>query len=160
MLAIILIILGIGLDQLTKYLVVHNIKNSGSLTIIKNVLRITYVENRGAAFGILQEQMWFFILITVVTLSVLFYMLIRNYKHMSLWVIISLSMVIGGTIGNFIDRWRLGYVVDFISLRFFNRYDFAVFNVADMLIVVGGIMIMIAILVHDLNYDKSIKRHQ
>lgn len=160
MLAIILIILGIGLDQLTKYLVVHNIKNSGSLTIIKNVLRITYVENRGAAFGILQEQMWFFILITVVTLSVLFYMLIINYKHMSLWVIISLSMVIGGTIGNFIDRWRLGYVVDFISLRFFNRYDFAVFNIADMLIVVGGIMIMIAILVHDLNYDKSIKRHQ
>ena len=149
MLAIIIILLGIGLDQLSKYLVVRHIKDSGSITLIKNVLRLTYVENRGAAFGILQEQMWLFVLITVITLIVLFYLLMRYYNSLSIWLILAIAMVISGTIGNFIDRWRLGYVVDFISIRFFNRYDFAVFNIADMLIVVGGIMLMISIMIHD-----------
>lgn len=68
---------------------------------------------------------------------------------MSTWLIVSLSFVLGGTIGNFIDRMRLDYVVDFISVRIMNRYDFAVFNVADSFIVIGAIMLMIHIIFLD-----------
>lgn len=155
MLAIILIITGIGLDQLTKYLTVSRLKGNPAKIIIENVLRFTYVENRGAAFGILQDQRLFFVIITLITLAVLGGFLIKYYKTISTWMIVAISLVISGTIGNFIDRIRLGYVVDFISVRILDRYDFAVFNIADSLIVIGGIMLIISIMFADSSYEKN-----
>lgn len=149
MLALILVLVTVFLDQLSKYFVVVYLKGQRPFTIIEGLLSLTYVENRGAAFGILQDRKLFFIVVTVVTLLILSYIFLRYYRHLNLWTITSLAMIMGGTIGNFIDRMRLDYVVDFISLRFFNRYNFAVFNLADTFIVVGAIMLMLYIIVFE-----------
>ncbi|NLW43493.1 MAG: signal peptidase II, partial [Tissierellia bacterium] len=139
----------IVLDQLTKYLVVKFIKGSKPLVIAEDLLSFVYVENRGAAFGILQNKKWLFIVVTIISVTALLYLFLFHYKKMSTWLIVSLSFVLGGTIGNFIDRMRLDYVVDFISVRIMNRYDFAVFNIADSFIVIGAIMLMIHIIFLD-----------
>ncbi|NLD16721.1 MAG: signal peptidase II [Tissierellia bacterium] len=149
MLAFIITSVCILLDQLTKYLVVEFIKGSKPLVIVEELLSFVYVENRGAAFGILQNKKWLFIVVTVISVAALLYLFLFHYKKMSTWLIVSLSFVLGGTIGNFIDRMRLDYVVDFISVRIMNRYDFAVFNVADSFIVIGAIMLMIHIIFLD-----------
>ena len=149
MLAFIITSVCILLDQLTKYLVVELIKGSKPLVIVEELLSFVYVENRGAAFGILQNKKWLFIVVTVISVAALLYLFLFHYKKMSTWLIVSLSFVLGGTIGNFIDRMRLDYVVDFISVRIMNRYDFAVFNVADSFIVIGAIMLMIHIIFLD-----------
>ena len=149
MLAFIITSVCILLDQLTKYLVVEFIKGSKPLVIVEELLSFVYVENRGAAFGILQNKKWLFIVVTVISVAALLYLFLFHYKKMSTLLIVSLSFVLGGTIGNFIDRMRLDYVVDFISVRIMNRYDFAVFNVADSFIVIGAIMLMIHIIFLD-----------
>ncbi len=149
MLALIIVLVTVFLDQISKHFVVLYLKGQRPLTIIEGLLSFTYVENRGAAFGILQNRKLFFVAVTVVTLIILMYIFLRYYKHLNLWTISSLSMIMGGTIGNFIDRMRLDYVVDFISLRFFNRYNFAVFNLADTFIVVGAIMLMLYIMIFE-----------
>ena len=149
MLALIIVLVTVFLDQISKHFVVLYLKGQRPLTIIEGLLSFTYVENRGAAFGILQNKKLFFVAVTVVTLIILMYIFLRYYKHLNLWTISSLSMIMGGTIGNFIDRMSLDYVVDFISLRFFNRYNFAVFNLADTFIVVGAIMLMLYIMIFE-----------
>ena len=149
MLALIIVLVTVFLDQISKHFVVLYLKGQRPLTIIEGLLSFTYVENRGAAFGILQNRKLFFVAVTVVTLIILMYIFLRYYKYLNLWTISSLSMIMGGTIGNFIDRMRLDYVVDFISLRFFNRYNFAVFNLADTFIVVGAIMLMLYIMIFE-----------
>lgn len=149
MLAFIITSVCIVLDQLTKYLVVKFIKGSKPLVIAEDLLSFVYVENRGAAFGILQNKKWLFIVVTIISVTALLYLFLFHYKKMSTWLIVSLSFVLGGTIGNFIDRMRLDYVVDFISVRIMNRYDFAVFNIADSFIVIGAIMLMIHIIFLD-----------
>lgn len=149
MLAIIIIFSSVLLDQVTKYFVVEWLKGNKPITIIERVLSFSYVENRGAAFGILQEKKIFFIIITIITLIILTYILVRYYRQISIWLIIALSLVYGGTIGNFIDRVRLNYVIDFISVRILDRYNFAVFNIADMCIVIGGFILIIYIAIAD-----------
>ena len=142
--SIILIII----DQFTKYLVVTNIANENPIVLIDNFLRLYYIENRGAAFGILQGFRYLFAIITVIVLLVLIIFLIKNYNKVPFIYLVSFSLLIGGTIGNFIDRIRLHYVVDFISMKFFG-HDFAIFNFADMFIVIGTILISIGIVLHD-----------
>ncbi len=149
MLALIIVLVTVFLDQISKHFVVLYLKGQRPLKIIEGLLSFTYVENRGAAFGILQNRKLFFVAVTVVTLIILMYIFLRYYKYLNLWTISSLSMIMGGTIGNFIDRMSLDYVVDFISLRFFNRYNFAVFNLADTFIVVGAIMLMLYIMIFE-----------
>ncbi len=142
--SIILIII----DQFTKYLVVTNIANENPIVLIDNFLRLYYIENRGAAFGILQGFRYLFAIITVIVLLVLIIFLIKNYNKVPFIYLVSFSLLIGGTIGNFIDRIRLHYVVDFISMKFFG-HDFAIFNFADIFIVIGTILISIGIILHD-----------
>lgn len=146
MLAFIITTVCIFLDQVTKLLVINYLKGHRPLIIVEDLLSFVYVENRGAAFGILQNKLWFFVLVTVISVAVLLYSLVFYYKGMPVWLIISLSLILGGVIGNFIDRIRLGFVVDFISVRILNRFDFAVFNLADSFIVIGAIMLMLYIL--------------
>lgn len=142
--SIILIII----DQFTKYLVVTNIANENPVVLIDNFLKLYYIENRGAAFGILQGFRSLFTVITILVLLFLIVFLIRNYNKVPFIYLVSFSLLIGGTIGNFIDRIRLHYVVDFISMRFFG-HDFAIFNFADMFIVLGTVLISIGIVLHD-----------
>lgn len=136
-------IVSIILDQFTKYLAVINLKDKASFHIIGDFLRFTYVENKGAAFGMLQNQRWFFIIATIILTALLIYMIWFNKKITNPSKLV-LSLVFGGAMGNFIDRLRLAYVVDFVDVRFGKFYNFPVFNVADSCLVVGiGILILL-----------------
>ncbi|MBU5669042.1 signal peptidase II [Peptoniphilus sp. MSJ-1] len=136
------------IDQFSKYLVKTNLQGESEIVLIKDFLRLYYIENRGAAFGILQNSRTLFAIITVIVLIILLIFLIKNYRRIPKIYLISISLLIGGTIGNFIDRIRLHYVIDFISMKFFG-YNFAIFNFADVFIVVGTILISIGIILHD-----------
>ncbi|SHH35327.1 signal peptidase II [Caloranaerobacter azorensis DSM 13643] len=142
--AIILIIF----DQLTKYLAVKFLLGKNPIPIIKNYLQLNYVENFGAAFGILQNKQLFFVVITIVVLAgIIVY--IRKHTNISKPMKAALTILFSGALGNLIDRLRLGYVIDFIDVKFGKLYDFPVFNVADCLVVVSTIIIAYLVL-----YDK------
>ena len=134
-------IVAVILDIITKYYAVAVFKVN-EIEVIKDVLYFTYLENRGAAFGILENQRWFFLIITILIIAVVVgYILIKKPKNRLL--LLSLGMIAGGGAGNFIDRARLSYVVDFIDVRIIN---YPVFNVADCFVVVGAILLCIYIL--------------
>lgn len=138
------IIVTVFLDQLTKYLTVLHLKPIDTLPIIEDVFHLTYVENTGAAFGMMKDARWVFMITsTLAIVGILGYMIHRYYvkKEKLHWAeALSLSLIVGGGIGNMIDRTMLGYVVDMIDCRFIN---FAVFNVADSFVCIGaGVMIL------------------
>lgn len=135
--AVIVILIIILLDQLTKYWAANYLKPKGTITIIKDFFSFTYVENRGAAFGILQNQRWLFITLTVIICIGMFYYLYTNNNINSV-LRTSLYMILGGAIGNLIDRIKNGYVIDMFHFTFI---DFPVFNVADCFVVVGTIVL-------------------
>lgn len=143
--AAIIIIISIVSDQLTKFWAVDVLKNGDSIKIIGNFLRFTYAENKGAAFSILQNQRTFFLVITLVMLIFLGYIYFKT-KNITKLSKLSIAMIAGGALGNFIDRFRLGYVVDFIDVRFGEFYNFPVFNIADSFVVCGTILMIILIL--------------
>ena len=127
----------VGLDQWSKYLTVQNISLGETKEFIPGFLSLTHLRNTGAAWSLLEGKMIFFYVITVIVSVVIIYLLIKNYKK-SIWYSVGLSFVLAGAIGNFIDRVRLGYVVDMLQTDFMN---FPIFNVADSTLVVGVICI-------------------
>ncbi|MBO9130244.1 signal peptidase II [Bacillus sp. 165] len=128
-------------DQFTKWLIVKNMDLGESIPIIHDVLYITSHRNRGAAWGILQNQMWFFYVITIVfVIAVVFY--IQKYGKQDKFLGLSLGLILGGAIGNFLDRVFRKEVVDFIHTYIFS-YNFPVFNVADSALCVGVALIFI-----------------
>ncbi|WP_416198105.1 MAG: signal peptidase II [Sporanaerobacter sp.] len=139
-------ILIILLDQISKQAAVKYLKSGESLVLIKNFLSFAYVENRGAAFGILQNKKIFFVIITAAVIFWVIIFLKNNFYHLSKLMKVSLVMLIAGAVGNLIDRIRFGYVIDFISVRFSNGYYFPVFNLADSFIVISTILIVIMVL--------------
>lgn len=145
--AAILIIISVVFDQITKFWAADVLKNGDSIKIIGNFLRFTYAENKGAAFSILQNQRTFFLIITVVMLIFLGYIYFKT-KNITNLSKLSIAMITGGAIGNFIDRFRLGYVIDFIDVRFGDFYNFPVFNIADSFVVCGTILMIILILLN------------
>lgn len=151
-LAGIILLFSIVSDQLTKLWAIDVLKNGASIKVIGNFLRFTYAENKGAAFSILQNQLWFFIIATIVMLGILSYMFFMT-KNLTPLSRLSISMIAGGAIGNFIDRLRLGYVVDFIDVRFGSFYNFPIFNIADSFVVCGTILMIILILFN--KFEKS-----
>ncbi|GAE33877.1 signal peptidase II [Halalkalibacter akibai] len=131
LLALIIIVL----DQITKWVVVTEMALGEKITLIENVLYFTSHRNQGAAFGILQGQMWFFYIITVIVIVGIVYYMQKEGRHSPL-LGISLGLVLGGAIGNFIDRLFRGEVVDFVDTYIFT-YNFPIFNVADAALCVG-----------------------
>ena len=136
------------LDQITKYLTILSLKPMDTQPLWEGVLHLTYVENTGAAFGMMKDSRWIFMITsTVAILGILGYMIYRIYikKSRMPWMeALALSFIVGGGIGNMIDRTILGYVVDMIDFRLIN---FAVFNVADSFVCVGaGLMVLYLIL--------------
>nr|WP_269153212.1 signal peptidase II [Neobacillus sedimentimangrovi] len=129
------------LDQITKWLIVKNMYIGESIPVIDDFLYITSHRNRGAAWGILQGQMWFFYVITVIVIIGLIYYLHKAAKGKML-LGISLAFMLGGAIGNFIDRVFRKEVVDFIHTYIFS-YNFPVFNIADSALVIGVGLLMI-----------------
>ncbi len=140
MIYILIIIIGIVLDRVSKNYAINNfIENPHQ----GKLLNFTYLENRGAAFGILQDNRIFFILLTIVIVAGLVYYFIKNYKTNPQILNIALAFVISGAIGNFYDRLIQGYVVDFLEFDFIK---FPVFNVADIFVTVGSFLIIIYLL--------------
>ena len=107
------------IDQLTKYMVVQFLMPVGSVSVIGDFFKLTYLENRGAAFGVFQNQRWIFILFTFVILAVMLWIGIK-YDIKSKMLYTSLVLVTAGGIGNLIDRIFLGYVIDFFSFSIFS----------------------------------------
>lgn len=132
----------IVLDQVSKWIIVKEMEYGQSITIIDNVLYITSHRNQGAAWGILQGKMWFFYLITVLVIIGIIVFLNRLPKP-EVWLKVALALMLGGAIGNFIDRVIRKEVVDFIHTYIFS-YDFPIFNVADSSLVVGVAIMFIA----------------
>lgn len=138
------------LDQLTKWWIVNHLDLYESIPVIGEFFQITSHRNRGAAFGILQNQRWFFITVTVVIVMGLVWYLHKTVRQGRKLFPFALGLVLGGALGNFIDRLRWGEVVDFLHFRFqFNwfgnsvDYHYPIFNVADSAIVVGVALIFL-----------------
>lgn len=133
------------LDQVVKYLVVQYIPLGGVVPVLPGVFHLTYVRNTGMSFSLLEGQRWFFVVMTVVILALLFLAVRRKWvSHpLGLW---ALAAIAGGAVGNFIDRLRLGYVIDMIEVEFMH---FAVFNVADSFLVCGAILLVVYALFFD-----------
>lgn len=143
---IICVLAAICIDQWTKYLAVLHLKQGNSLVLIKDVFVLHYLENRGAAFGLFQNQKLFFIVSAVIVLgaAVWFYMRVpmnRRFLPIRLCVL----FICAGAIGNMIDRLRLNYVVDFF---YFELIDFPIFNVADIYVTCGAVLFLIFFLLY------------
>lgn len=131
----------LALDQYTKYLAVLYLKNNPAIVLIDGVLELQYLENRGSAFGMLQNQKFFILFVGFVFLAVILFFMFKLPAHKKYNIVhILLSVVIAGGIGNMIDRFRFDYVIDFIS---FNLINYPIFNVADCYIVVAMIVLFI-----------------
>ncbi|MDG4655855.1 signal peptidase II [Ectobacillus antri] len=129
------------IDQVSKWIVLKNMELGESIPVIHDVLYITSHRNRGAAWGILQNQMWFFYVITVVfVIAVIYYM--QKYAKTDKLLGVALGLILGGAIGNFIDRVIHKEVVDFIHTYIFS-YNFPVFNVADSALCIGVALLFI-----------------
>ncbi len=131
----IIIISAIVADRVSKVICRQYLRPLGSIPVIKGVFHLTYVENTGAAFGMLQGNTWFLILTSVLVSTVVAY-LIWKVKPENRYVKISLALILGGALGNLVDRVLLGYVVDFLDFRIW-----PVFNIADSCVVVGAILL-------------------
>ena len=148
-----ILILGIiVLDQLTKSLIASTMRLSESIVLIPSVFSITHARNFGASWGLFQNQMTFLILVTFVALAIMGLWISRLKPGWS-FERLGLLLMLGGTVGNLIDRLVLGYVVDFIDVFIFG-FDFPIFNVADIALTCG----VIALLVHELKEHFYVKR--
>ncbi len=144
LLDIIILIFLVAIDQYTKYIAVQKLKNQPAFNIINGVLEFNYLENRGAAFGMLQNQKIFFVFVAVIFLCVIAYVLVKapqKEKYFKLHIL--LVMIAGGAIGNLIDRLRFDYVVDFIYIALIN---FPIFNVADMYVTFSTVLLIFQVL--------------
>lgn len=130
----------LGLDQGTKYLVQAEMIPGQSIPIWPGVFHLTYVENPGAAFGLLANQTGFFILVSIVVIIGVI-VVYRRMARDNRWLKYGLAIQLGGAMGNLIDRIRFGHVIDFFDLRVW-----PVFNVADMAIVVGVAILCLELL--------------
>mgnify|MGYP002410847313 CR=1 FL=1 len=156
----------IFLDMLTKSLVESKLSLGQEIVLIPNFLSITYVLNEGAAFSILEGQRWFFITVTTIAVIIVLLYLIYDCDKLTLLMKIAISLIIGGAIGNYIDRLMIGKVRDFIQIIFFGHDlpllgdRFAVFNIADSGITIGTILLIIGILIGYQKKDKKDKTEQ
>ena len=145
-LACISILLLIGLDQIVKFLITSHMALYDTIPVIKQVFHITYIQNKGAAWGSLQGKRYFLLAITILVLAFLVYFYVRmlklnRYKDLRILFI----FVFSGAVGNMIDRIRLGYVIDMFDFRLIN---FPVFNVADIYVTVAAFLLVILILIY------------
>jgi len=131
------------IDQVTKKLVEHNMAIGDKINVIGDgFFIITSLRNAGAAFGILQEQRLFFLIITLIVVGGIIWYVQRNKQSGRPLLLVGLGMVLGGAVGNFLDRALYGHVVDFLQFTF-GKYIFPIFNLADSGIVCGVALILL-----------------
>ena len=140
-----IIIIGLLLDRFTKLWAIASLKGTEGISVIKGFFTLDYLENRGAAFGMLQNKQWLFVIIAGAVIIFMVAYLIKKRPSFKL-TSISMALIISGGIGNLIDRVYYNYVVDFIMLHYKDVYYFPTFNVADVLTCVGTFFLLICIL--------------
>lgn len=159
--AAVIALLFIGIDQLIKLIVVNNMSLGDSIPILNNVLHITYVLNDGAAFSFMAGQVWLLCGVTSLIMGVLIYLYISKKVTHKL-VISSLALIVSGGIGNLIDRFFngdvlfQGKVVDYVDFRIIN---FAVFNFADCCVVIGTILLVVYLIFYDIEKPAKIEEN-
>ncbi len=129
-----------AIDQITKYMIIHNIPFGSSMEILPGIVDFTYIHNQGAAFGMLQGMSWVLLSVSAVVILLCLALLLRRsfQSPIMTWAI---TFVLAGGLGNMIDRiFRGGNVVDFIELKFI---DFAIFNFADICVTLGAVLIVL-----------------
>ena len=147
-------ILCIGIDQLTKYLIVSDFAIGESIPLIDGVFNLTYIKNEGAAFGSLSNYRWVFMTASVLLIvGIIVYSVWKRPK--STCLCLALGMLLGGGIGNMIDRIFLGYVVDFLDFCAFPELWKWIFNGADTFVCVGTALMVIWMFRSDMNTDKT-----
>ncbi|AYD40621.1 signal peptidase II [Clostridium fermenticellae] len=124
------------LDRITKLWALNILTKVPEIVILKNIFGFSYLENRGAAFGILQNRVILLVVITFIVIAGVIYYFLR-YKPNSRILKISIALILGGAVGNLFDRIFYGYVVDFILVHYRDIYYFPTFNVADVTVVIG-----------------------
>lgn len=152
---IILSIILLVIDQVSKILVVKLIDINSSIELIKNFFYLTYTHNTGAAFSILTGQRLLLILVAIVILVIIFNYLRKN-KVEGKMDILAFALIIGGALGNLLDRMLRGYVIDFLDFKIF-EYNFPIFNLADTFIVIGVFLLLITIIRKEHNNDNRHK---
>ncbi|MDD5945748.1 MAG: signal peptidase II [Clostridia bacterium] len=145
----------IAVDQITKYIALTRLKPVGNVTFIKGFMDFTFVENRGAAFGILNGKVWLLLIVAVVICAAIVYAMrkmpdTKEYE----WLKWTLMLILAGAVGNVIDRLFRGYVVDFFEFTFIS---WPVFNMADIYVVVGTVLMAFIVLFVIKDDDKKIK---
>ncbi|MDX9872719.1 MAG: signal peptidase II [Clostridia bacterium] len=140
----------LALDRAVKYVVTANMQVGQSIPIIETFFHITFVKNPGAAFGILTDKRWFFVVVTIAILALLFYLAFTMGKN-SKFTAVCLALICGGAIGNFIDRVASGLVTDYLDFRGIWPY---IFNLADSAIVVGVILLAWQLIRDELKQEK------
>lgn len=141
--ALISVVVLVCIDQFTKYLVVGHLKDRPAYVLIRNIFQLEYLENRGAAFGILQNQrVFFYISVLLITAAVIWFYSKVPMERKYLPLRICAVLIVGGAFGNCIDRIRLNYVVDFF---YFKLIDFPIFNVADIYVTLSAIALILVI---------------
>lgn len=128
------------IDQVVKGLLTWNMDYNSSIQLVTNFLSITLVKNTGAAFSILSGNTPFLIILTLLVLMVIYFLIIKDHE-LNKFDIIIYGILIGGILGNFVDRVFLGYVIDYIHFNFLG-YNAPIFNIADALIVISVILII------------------
>ncbi len=143
----------VSIDQITKFYAVQNLIGEGSISIIPNLINFVYVENTGAAFGMLSGNSYLLSFVSLIITGALIYIIINKEKYFTFKRIdYVLLLILSGAIGNFIDRHFRRFVVDFIDFDFMN---FAVFNVADIYVVVGSVLMCIIVLFFEKEEEKT-----
>jgi signal peptidase II len=141
----IIFIIGMVLDYFTKIWAIDTLKGKPDITIIEGFFDLSYLENRGAAFGIFQGRVYLLAAVTILIISAFFINYLRTKKKTLLFTI-STALILTGALGNLVDRLRYGFVVDFISWHWKDVYYFPTFNVADICITIGTGLLVIYIL--------------
>ena len=144
------------LEQLTKVVVLVN-KDKLPINVIENIFMISYVENSGAAFGIKVGSVWSFVAINIVVLGIIIKFIYSQLSELNNKTIVILSLVLAGGISNLIDRIFRGFVIDYIDIT--QIIDYPVFNFADILVVVGVILIIATIIVNTVKSQESINEN-
>ena len=139
----------VAVDILTKYIVVSSMELEASVNVIPGLFDLIYIRNYGAAFSSMQNKRLMLIILTALMMAGLLVYLLAKGKEMLTAERVALAMIIGGGIGNLIDRIRLGYVVDFIKTSILPFIDFPVYNFADICVTLGCVLLMIAVIFED-----------
>lgn len=159
LISIVIILLAVLADQASKLLVINFLDREESLEIIPDIFRFTYVENRGAAFGMLDDHRWVFMVVsTVAIIGLLVYLF--KFSGNNRLLNIGLALVIGGGIGNMIDRVAYGYVVDFLDFCAFPNLWMWVFNVADACVCIGMGVIVLYLIIDIVKDAKKVREKE